>query len=225
GTVVQQQATVQLDNVSIGNESLTLNALLDYTPSGGLRNLNGNNSWGTGTTAIAINNSFTGINVNPGTQLTLNATLSGTGLVKLGTGTLALGGTGANTYTGNTVVTAGTLLLNKTVSNAAVPGANLVLNPGTLVQLALTDNQIGAGTSVRVLSGATLDLNNHNTTITDLTLQGSTVQTGGGTLTLNGSVHVNGASTASTISGIVSLSNPGHNFNVADGSAADDLLL
>src|SRR6185369_4582104 len=86
GVVVQQQAAVQLDNVSIGNEALTLNAFLDYSPNGGLRNLNGNNTWGTGTTAVSVANSFTGINVNAGTQLTLNATVSGTGLTKLGDG-------------------------------------------------------------------------------------------------------------------------------------------
>src|SRR5205823_627858 len=133
------------------------------------------------------------------------------GLIKLGTGNLILSGTGANTYTGNTVVTAGNLLLNKTAAVAAIPGQSLVLNPGTLVQLNLGDSQIAAGASVRVLSGSTLDLNNRNTTVTDVTLQASTVQTGGGTLTLNGNVHVNGAATASVISGILSLSNGGHN--------------
>src|SRR5262249_28059358 len=41
----------------------------------------------------------------------------------------------------------------------------------------------------------------------------------------NGNVHVNAAATPSTVSGVVALSNAGHTFNVADGAAADDLLV
>ena len=39
--VVQQQAQVRLDNASIGNKTLTLNSFLDYSPTGGLLNLAG----------------------------------------------------------------------------------------------------------------------------------------------------------------------------------------
>jgi len=39
---------------------------------------------------------------------------------------------------------------------------------------------------------------------------------------VTGSIHVNAAGFPSTISGILSLSAATHNFNIADGSAADD---
>ena len=57
----QQGATIELDGgssgISIGNEGLTLNSFVDSSPNGGLRNVTGNNTWGTGTTARATSSS------------------------------------------------------------------------------------------------------------------------------------------------------------------------
>src|SRR5262249_42156989 len=93
-------------------------------------------------------------------------------------------------------------------------------------------SQIGSGTTIRNLGG-TLDLSGRNTTITDLVLQSTVTQnarvtTGNGTLTLNGNVAVSGspaAATTSSITGNLSLSSAAHTFAVADGAAADDLLI
>src|SRR5262249_10994934 len=159
---------------------------LDYSPAGGLRNISGNSSWGTGATTINLQNSFTAINVNAGTTLTLFATVAGNGLTKLNDGTLVLAGTANNSYTGQTVVSDGILPLNKTGGAVAVNAGNIVINPTATVQLAQNDNQTATGVNVRVLAGGLFDLNDRNTTITDLALQGSTTRTGGGTLTLNG---------------------------------------
>src|SRR5262249_57803970 len=119
---------------------------------------------GTGTTAISLANSFTAVNVAKDTTLTLSATVSGTGLAKLGAGTLALSGSAANSNSGNTVVAGGTLLLTKTAAVVAVNASSLVINPNNLVQIATSDSQINA-VNVRVLAGATLDLHGRNATV------------------------------------------------------------
>jgi len=106
-----------------------------------------------------------------------------------------------------------------------VPNTNLILNAGTTARLDLNDNQINTA-NVRLLAPSSLlDLNNRSAVVTDLTLVGSTVQTGGGTLTLNGSVHVNASPATAVINGILNFNNAIHNFNVADGAAADDLVV
>src|SRR5262249_25442633 len=143
----------------------------------------------------------------------------------LGLGTLALSGTAANANTGNTMVNAGTLLLAKTANVAAVNAGNLVINNGATVLAVLSDSQIGSGASVRLLPGGVFNLNDRSTPINDLSLVGTSVQTGGGTLTLSGSVHANASAAGNVISGILSLSAANHSFNVADGAAADDLLV
>ncbi len=97
---------------------------------------------------------------------TISGVISGTGgITKAGTGTLIL--TGANTYTGGTTVSEGTLQV----------GAGSGLPAGTAVTLGNT-------------AGATLDLNNLDVTIGSLAGGGTTggnVTLGTGTLTIGGS--------------------------------------
>ena len=105
------------------------------------------------------------VNVDAGVGVTIANAITGAagiGLIKLGTGTLTL--SGANTYTGATTVSAGTLAL----------GAN-----GT----------IGAGSDVTVASGATLDMATYNDTVASAALAGTLAGTGtltAATYTLNG---------------------------------------
>ncbi|HZU39342.1 MAG TPA: autotransporter-associated beta strand repeat-containing protein, partial [Gemmataceae bacterium] len=107
------------------------------------------------------------IQVLAGTD-TVNSTLSGgNGLALSGGGTLLLGA--ANTYGGNTTVSAGTLQNNVA---KALPSA----------------------TSLTVDAGATYDLNGHNQALASLALSGGTVLTEAATLTLNGDVTATGAS-------------------------------
>ncbi|MCH8686648.1 autotransporter outer membrane beta-barrel domain-containing protein [Sphingosinicellaceae bacterium A1X5R2] len=95
---------------------------------------------------------------NGSTELTLSGVVAGNFLTKNGAGTLVL--SGANTYTGGTIVNAGTL-------RAGSPQA------------------FGNGT-VTVNAGGTLDLGGYNSTIRGLDGSG-TVDLGGQTLTLDGS--------------------------------------
>ena len=133
--------------------------------------------------------------------------ISGSGAVTVNGGSLSLGGTAANTYTGTTTVNSGTLLLNKTAGVTAVSGNLVVGNGGSATASLLANNQI-ADTSAVTLNSAglpTLNLNGFSEAIGSLSSANTaaTVQLGSGTLTTGGS----GASTtfAGTISGSGSL--------------------
>src|SRR5439155_9099219 len=79
---------------------------------------------------ITINNNPTGVQADAGTLTFGGATqliAGGGSLLKTGTGTLVLGGDTTNTYTGNTYVQAGTLVLNKTAATTAIPGGEVMV--------------------------------------------------------------------------------------------------
>lgn len=165
--------TVDLNGYNDTIGSLTLS---NGTVSGaGTLTLGGNvTSYGTstitgGTLALGGNRTF-GVT----DSLSIGSAITGAGnsLTKAGGGTLVLTNP-ANSYTGGTSVTAGTLRL----------GASEVI-PNHAVSIA----------------GATLDLNGYNETIGALTLSGGLV-TGNGTLTLGGDVAATGSSsiTATTL--------------------------
>ena len=92
------------------------------------------------------------------------------GVLKLGTGTTTLGA--ANTYTGTTKVSEGTLAL----------GAN---------------GSLATNSSAQVASGATLDLAAHNQTLGDAKINGTLV--GSGTFTVNGTLSGSGTITPDTV--------------------------
>jgi len=95
------------------------------------------------------------------------------GIIKDGTGTAEYGGTNANTYTGNTVVSNGTLFLNKPTGTNAIASGNIFIHSGTTVRLGAS-NLVADGVNL-TLQGGTLDLNNFNETMGTLDSQGFTV--------------------------------------------------
>ena len=134
-TTVASGATLDLQGVSVGNESIILNG-------GTLAASSGISSLG-GTVAMGANAT---VNVG-GTSLTLNGSVSGPyALTKSGGGTLVLAA--ANTY-GSTVFSAGKLRL---ANNLALPDSSLSVAAGNTLELGALD-----GSNLNV-TGKTLTL-------------------------------------------------------------------
>ena len=92
-------------------------------------------------------------------------------------GTLEFAGTAANTYGGDTTVEEGTLLLDSTAVNAAIPSGNLQIGalaaaPGTATVRLARSNQIDTSDFVIILNAGVLDLNGQTQAIGTLVLEG-----------------------------------------------------
>jgi autotransporter-associated beta strand protein len=103
--------------------------------------------------------------------------------------TLTLSGSSANSYTGDTFVSLGTLTLNKTAGVDAVPG-NLIIGDGTstdTVSLSAA-NQIADTSVVTMSNSGKFNLNGHAETIGALSgnASGADIDLGGGALTVSG---------------------------------------
>jgi autotransporter-associated beta strand protein len=166
---------------------------------GGYQQVTGGGA-GTGLTlGGAINNGgFTLTLAGSGGALDLSNALSGSGgLTDNSSGTVTLSGSAANSFTGATVVNAGTLLLSKT-SGPALSGS-LIVGDGSgsdLVQWT-SAGELAAGAAVTVNASGTLDINGNTDTVAVLMLSGGGVQTETGSLTLTGDLTSSGVSTVS----------------------------
>jgi autotransporter-associated beta strand protein len=219
---------------------LTLNQL-QFLGSGPSIVLGGNAF--TLTNGIFVNYTFGGIYINNNITLAsgdsvmyvtqsgylgLGGTLSGSvGVIKTGVGILAYTAAGNNLYTGTTRVNGGGLLLN--VNGEHAFQGPLVIGDGSgtnnaIVQLAQL-LEIDGIAPVTVNLNATLDLNGFNEVLPALTIQGGTVKSGAGTLSMAGDVTVLGSSVTPTISGNLLFTGGHHIVNVAKGSAFPDLNL
>ncbi len=145
-------------------------------------------------------------------QVTVNGQISGSVGITKSEGTWALVLTGANTYTGDTVINAGTISIGADSALGAVPGSvnatSLTLDGGTLTttsSFTLNANRgltLGAGAgTVSVASGTTLT---YNGIIAGSSTADALIKTGAGTLVLGGLNTYQGATTINA--GIVSIS-------------------
>ncbi len=106
-----------------------------------------------GSSGLVLTNGTLSINNASGS--TFSGAVSGGGsLTKAGGGTLTLSGSSANTHTGTTTVSAGTLQLNKTAGVAAIAGAVTVANTGSVLLISAS-NQVADSAAV-TLSGGTI---------------------------------------------------------------------
>ncbi len=96
-------------------------------------------------------------------------------IIKSGTGTLTFSGGAANTYTGTTIVNAGTLLLAKSGVNAIVGSLVVGDAAGTDTVRLLASDQIGGLSVVTINSAGVLDLNNFSDTVGSLSGSGKLV--------------------------------------------------
>ena len=149
---------------------------------------------------------------------------------------------GSNTYTGTTYVNGVTLALNAAAGGMAIPGDLVVgggtsnggdsQNPANQVIRLLASNQIAPTANVTVNGGYLVDLNNQSNTLNNLVFgsdggsfgnQGPAVQTGSGTLTLNGGVTATNLQQASSIpvmQGNLALPTGAHTFNIGTFAGA-----
>jgi len=134
---------------------------------------------------------------NVGAQLTIspviqNGAASTASLVKAGAGTLIFNGAEANTYTGDTIINAGTLQLNKTAGINAVVG-NIIINTGGTLTLSAS-NQIADAAGI-TLNGGNITAWGTDETISFLTQNAGVIGAGNtGHVVITGALTLAGGS-------------------------------
>ncbi len=254
GTVTNEQLTFLASGLINANTSPFFNnGLIGAAGTGAVRNIAGNNMW-QGTLAgqgnIVLGGNPSSVGVVAGTTLTFGGVGIVTGaqsLGKTGLGTLELAGSVTNTYTGNTYVNEGTLLLNKSGTAIAINGGDIMIgdslggdNADVLLYASTAGtDQIGNRT-IRVSSSGLLNLNdrndtNNSTVVLDVGQTFSAdVATGSGTLLNNSATPIavvnqaaaSPGSSPATVAGIFDLGGvAGRNFDVREGGALVELLV
>lgn len=195
--------------VSLGSP-ITANSLTFNAPGSGAYTITGN------TLTITTGDITVNSPASPIQTATIGSVIAGSaGLTKDGAGTLILGGSSANTYTGLTTISAGTLTLSKTAGVTAV-GGDILVNTGGVLTLA-TDNQI-ADTATITVAGGAVNFNGKNETFQNLNLSAGTFITGNsGTIT--STVNITGTMALSGTGGLTV--NSGATLNVSTVTMAN----
>ncbi len=123
---------------------------------------------------VKVNNAE--FDVAAGNTNTITGAIDGEGgVTKTGLGTLVLGGSTTNTFTGASAVTTngGTLVLNKTAGTTAISGSSIAIHSGGTLLLGAA-NQISDGTVVN-LAGGTLAVGGNTDTVGRLTLSADSI--------------------------------------------------
>jgi len=219
GTTVNAGSSLYLatsaGSIHVGNEALAL--------GGAIRSYGNSNSW---TGDIVLSNNA-GLSVQ-GNYLHLPGVLSGTGgFTKYGDGTLILSGSTANSYTGDTYVDNGTLLLHKT-SWPAVPHGSLTVGTGAgaadeVIVLEEVNYQIGDSVAVTIHEDGWLNVDSYSDTVGPITFNGGHAGSSTGSLRLGGTVTVNSSSSEALLDGNVYMGAGTRSFSVAEGPVGYEL--
>jgi autotransporter-associated beta strand protein len=177
GTLTAGPVTMTDGNIaSTGAGKLVLQGDVTTNASSGLASISGNLDLNGSTRSFTIGDGGAAIDME------VFAVISGigsAGLIKAGAGILRLEGSAANTYTGVTLVTAGTLDLNQQAGASAVVG-NLTIDGGAAREI--RGNQVADTSTVTVNANGTFDLNGHSDTVGVVTVAGGTLTTSGAPL-------------------------------------------
>ena len=233
GTIVAAGADLRLRyGAQVGQEPLTLSGG-GYSNLGVLSGIYGSNSWAGPITLAASARLAT---FQASDYLYLGGVIGGTGDVTVdGPGTVVMAAPSANTHSGNTIVTNGTLLMGNPGLVGAVPHDLMVgghaTNAPAAVARYLTNSQVAS--SITINRSGFLDLNGFTDVIADLNLNGGAdMAMGAGSLTLNGDLNVDPLGLTNAVSdlpGRLAVASGTHSFNVfaapANGSDPTELNL
>jgi len=220
-----------------GTGTLTLSVANSYTGTttvnGGTLALGADQDLGAIAGAGALDLSSYTLATNATSDTTYSGVISGTGgLTKNGTGTLTLSNAG-NTYTGTTIVNAGTLALGASQNLGVIAGAGAL----NLSSYSLTTNATSDSTYSGVISGTgsltkngagTLTLSNTNTYNGSTTINAGTLQIDGNMansgLVINSGAIISPSTTATADSfgtSSITINSGGYNWTLssANGSA------
>jgi autotransporter-associated beta strand protein len=190
---------------------------------------------------LALSGSNSTLDVTAGRKLTLSRSTSGaTSFTKTGAGTLELGGANSYSLTSggstNVAIVEGSVLMNRSGGSSTFGDATSTPNitigtagtvtSATLKAEAATDPFAGKP-NLTINHLGTLDLNGRSATATSITMNGGTIQTGAGTISLGTVAGTNlqytGTTQTATISGFMTLGGVAQTISVANGAAAVDL--
>jgi autotransporter-associated beta strand protein len=224
-TIVNNAATLALDGgVTITGESVYLNS----SNSPALDSLSGVNAWN-GLIYLSVNSSI-GPNLAGGSLQALGLINGPGSLIKVGAGSLAFGGSANNSYSGDTFVNSGTLVLQRPAGTTAIPHNVFIgTGPGGAPATLLQQSSFSIIGQVTINGGGLWDLTGQaegfsSTVPPPITLNGGgSIQTGASGIVYlpsGGDVIVNpGSNTTSTIAGNIGMDPGAHHFNVSSGTS------
>ena len=163
-----------------------------------------------------------------GGDVNLDGPISGAGgLFADNSGTIEIGGTAANSYTGTTLVRCPLLEFNKSSGTKAYAGPLVVGGgPAGPYEARWLQPYQNVYATLTLYANGVVNLNNNNEDFGAVTFNGGTVETGSGQFAIYQPLTVNSNSATAVINGYLGLpSGSDRNFVVADGPADPDLLV